>query len=1055
MADDTVDDLTLTRAALLGAFDPLALLGLEAADASPGLRALAAAATEVRVRKRWLWTLTPDARREGLSGLSRVKGAKARAALFDGLPVRPDDALAQAFRVVLGVDRVPPEIARLRKVVPKGKDLPALLHLLQAVDLLRGAGVALTGWAADPDISHRLSRITVQAGKAAESEQILPGKFHGRRRELAALLAFARTLEVRSPPFVPPPAPPPDAQPPLPGAAPSVILSGLGGTGKSALLEAVRRRLGKDASILLVTLDLDKPALRAGNRVALTTELLRQIGEARPALDARLSALRNTLRGAMGMTTEGIDPSRVASAVLACLSDLNTILSEAGKDDPIRLVLVFDTFEEALNLGTDQVKLIADWISLVGANRLSPRIILSGREAAVLAKSPLPGLAVQGSILLDELGAKAGQALLRDRFRAAELDAEDLVPQLVATFGSDPLTLMTLARFAASIDRRGSKLRRDLVALASDEGSEIRQKLDAEMRQTFLVSRILKRLPPEIQALASPGLVLRQVTPRLILEVMAGPCGLPETLTLAEAEDLFDRLADVGSLVRKGAGGAKVAEHVPDLRRRMLPQVLPDPKAREVALAAADWYLARAGEGDPKAELEAIYYRALAEPDSLPKDPEVLRALADHLGPAMADLRFARDLFRDAQGKVISREAVEALQDAGVQKTARARRRKFQLSEGLENAVVEEAAGASFDPDAPMPTDLVAAYFAALDLEPVAAEAPRLMRDLLRGLSATVSGPDPTGTLTSDDLQGLSVATLQAATACRSPDLGPEPAVALRDAVRDWLADPSRREALVASYAGALQQSPQLWPAKLVAALVLALADADSLVGLGAPVALAMRGMARSSHSPYAWRALRLVGPLQEDAEIKGIALAYLAPEVLVFLSVNVTQSETQDVAAMFKALVTADKPVSISDHNTIDAVLYREDISLRDKLALLQKIPTTMPGRMPEFHGAFRQILGNPELAPANVQEAVRMLARFVRWWPKELGPEAFAEAPFGPTLISSLIDTADRCGRLPDLAAALAGQKQAPEACRRLAGLVASTVDYYRASVQDYLES
>ncbi|MES2916654.1 MAG: AAA family ATPase [Pseudomonadota bacterium] len=1035
----TTDD-DLIRAALLGAFDPRDLVDMATPDGGSRLRVLAKVATEVQVGDRWLWTLTPDARR---AGLARLPGPKARGALLQGLPVSTDDALAEALRLVLSGGGAPPVVARLRRSAPKGKDLPALLQLLQAVDLLRSAGVALEGWAAVPDIDRRLRRVTVQADKAMESLQILPRKLHGRQRELKAFLDFAKTGAVDSPVVTAAT----DQPPPTANAPPTVILSGLGGSGKSTLLEALRRRLARDPSILQVTFDLDEPALRAGHRVALTQELLRQIGEARPELDARLSALRTTLRGAIALMTEGSDPSREASAVVSSLADLNAILMEEGKGDPISLILTFDTFEEAVALGEGRVRLIADWIGLVGAHRLTPRVILAGREADTLAQEPLPGLAVLGWVQLGDLGVQAGRALLRDRFEVTGVDAGDLVPKLVETFGSDALTLMMLARFAASIGKTGKALQKDLVALAQDEGSEVREKLDAEMRQTFLFSRILNRLPkPELQALASPGLVLRQVTPRLILEVLAGPCGLPGTLTLGDAEALFKDLAAMAWLVKPVAGVALAVEHVPALRRRMLPQVLKDERAKAVVAAAAGWYAARAAEGDATAGLEAIYYRALGDPDALTSDPEVLRALADHLGPAMGDLTFARDRIRDAEGKVLSHAAVAGLKGAEVQKRARDRRRKFQLSEGMESAVIEEADRAMLNANEPMSPDLVMASFAALDIPLAVSVAPKLVRRLLDSLTDTAAPVTDYGEMTSDDLQGLSVAALQAATACLSPEARPDARAALRGAVQKWLADRTRRVALVAGYASALQQSNQLWPARLAAVLVLSMANEEALDRLGEPVATAVREMAKSSHSPFAWRALRLVGPLPGDATLKGIALAYLAPEVLPVLARGLASGYSQTISDLFRGIMAAGAAASVSDHNRVDAGLYREEIVLTTVLQVVASLPAALPGRLPEFHGAFRVILGGSDLDSAAVREAVMIVARFVPWWPKELGPEAFAEAPFSPTLISSLIDTADRCGRLPDLAAALARQKGAPLPCIRLSALIEAAVAHYR---------
>lgn len=1049
---ESAADRDLTRAALTGAFDPNQIIPTGAADRGARLRALAAVATEVPVTirtpfaadapvaVRWLWRLTPDGQR---AGLTRLPVGHARAALLRSLP-EADDPMAEALRLLLQGGRKAPEIARRRKSPPDPKDLPRLLQLMQAVELLRSAGVALAGWAADPGLAKWLSRVAVGADKQAASEQILPWKLHGRRAELGALARFATAGEVAMPPFEPF-----DSNlTPGPTAPPTVIVSGLGGSGKSALLEALRRRLARDRSILQVTFDLDLPALRAGQRVALTLELLRQIGQARPELEAQLSTIRQTLRGGVASTTEGIDPSREASAVYATLTDLNGLLMAGGQAEAIRLALIFDTFEEAVTLGPDRVRLIADWINLVGANRLNPCVILSGREASSLTQADLPGLAVQGTLPLGDLSPAGGRALLREQFRNRKIEAEDLVAQLVKVFGSDPLSLVMLARFADGIGKEGGDSRAALADLAKGERSAARERLDGEARQTFLLSRILNRLPTDLQKVASPGLVLRQVTPQLILEVLAGPCKL-EPLTLPEAEALFDRLDDMIWLVQRTSDTERIAVHVPALRRRMLPQLLPDETAKAVIAEAVRWYEARAAAGEAGADLEAVYYRALGDPASLPDDPDVLRQLWDHLGPNVEDLDFARDRFRDALGLVVGRATVDRLQPGVARKGARDRRRKMQMSEGLESAVLEEATAAGeIDAGAeaaggPMPVDLVSARFAALDLAEVAAEAPRLARELLDGI---VASSQPNSDRTAEEVQALSVAALQAATACLSPDVAQTQRVELAAALNDWMQDTRGQSLLMESYGGVLRQSPQLWPAKLVGVLVLSPAGGEAPGALGEVVPEAVHGMARVSHSPYAWRALRAVGTLREDAEVKVVSLAYLDPGVLNPLVEGRMLPEGSEASRLLGSFRGATGQLSISDHNRVDALLLREEVTLTKALPGFGQRAESVPGRLPEFHGAFRLLLGRGEVSPVQVQAAVSEAAQAVPWWPKELRGEAFAEAPFSPTLVSSLIDTADRCGLLPDLAGAMARQGDANTAWQRLASLMQATVAHYR---------
>ena len=257
-----------------------------------------------------------------------------------------------------------------------------------------------------------------------------------------------------------------------------------------------------------------------------------------------------------------------------------------------------------------------------------------------------------------------------------------------------------------------------------------------------------------------------------------------------------------------------------------------------------------------------------------------------------------------------------------------------------EPTVLAESAGVDEDATKPMSPDLVTARFATLDVSVAATVASRQARLWFDWLADLPKLDRPSSEMTSDHLLSLSLAVLQAATACLAPEVGPEPRAALRGAVRDWLGDPARCEALTATYASALQRSSQVWPAMLAAVLVLSIADEEALPALGAPVAKAVRGMAKTSHSPYAWRALRLFGPLHARSEIKGIVLACLAPDVLPFLTVSAIFGKSPDIAKIFLAIQKAQTPVSISDHNRADAALDSEDVSLVENLPQLERLP-------------------------------------------------------------------------------------------------------------------
>ena len=77
---------------------------------------------------------------------------------------------------------------------------------------------------------------------------------------------------------------------------------------------------------------------------------------------------------------------------------------------------------------------------------------------------------------------------------------------------------------------------------------------------------------------------------------------------------------------------------LPDLRRLMLPQILADPAAREVARAAAGWFTSDPGASQPGAAFDALYYAILAGDAELPEDANRLHDFAMHLGAAAGDL---------------------------------------------------------------------------------------------------------------------------------------------------------------------------------------------------------------------------------------------------------------------------------------------------------------------------------------------------------------------------------------------------------------------------------
>jgi hypothetical protein len=138
-----------------------------------------------------------------------------------------------------------------------------------------------------------------------------------------------------------------------------------------------------------------------------------------------------------------------------------------------------------------------------------------------------------------------------------------------------------------------------------------RDALQHELVQGQLYRRILQHLHRlDVRQLAHPGLVVRRMTPEIIKDVLAVPCGLGP-LGDEQARELFECLGREVSFVRFADDGA--IEHRPDVRRVMLrllyldrPQV-----AREIHERAAAYHAARS---DEVSVAEEAYHRfALGE----------------------------------------------------------------------------------------------------------------------------------------------------------------------------------------------------------------------------------------------------------------------------------------------------------------------------------------------------------------------------------------------------------------------------------------------------------
>ncbi|MEU7297924.1 ATP-binding protein [Streptomyces exfoliatus] len=430
----------------------------------------------------------------------------------------------------------------------------------------------------------------------------------------------------------------------LDGDVPILTLTGVGGTGKSTLLgEVLRPRLealvkGGGAPAVVV-IDLDRVAFRPDAEVELSFDVTRQLEVAWPELAGRLAGARaaetwsRSQRRELGSTIEGLTRSS------ASLEGMVGELLWRSTRDGAPVLLVLDTFEEwqrarpfagLRDTWNDPEAVMAEWLGKLrrhmGLSGL--RVVVSGRAAFSLA----PG----ANIELGELDAAPAAELL-SRLGVGK----DVAPRLVAQVGGNPLTLHVAARFVGRLDpeERASFLSAD----AMDTG------LDQELRRAVLYDRFLDHIGDDrVRRLAHPGLVLRRVTPELVREVLAEPCGFTE-MTTEEATDLVDRLADEVWLVRRAADGS--LRHVPEVRRAMLALMARDPRTHDtipkIHARAAAWYHSQGIdvlEPTTPENVEAYYHRLMLETEHLSPAVDEWNVQMSAVDDRNYHIRFAREL---------------------------------------------------------------------------------------------------------------------------------------------------------------------------------------------------------------------------------------------------------------------------------------------------------------------------------------------------------------------------------------------------------------------------
>ncbi len=518
--------------------------------------------------------------------------------------------------------------------------------------------------------------------------------FRGRKRELETMEDFAGVLPTRSP---------------LRNVKRAVrqfqggplVIVGPGGTGKSTLVgKFILDHLDRIESgdLAFVYLDFDRPGLLADRPATLLLEGLRQLAVQFPDYGDRIRERAHDWTQRLLEEETGEDASPLESASMherksrPSSGRSENLYGEFGeiferlRGTATPLLLVLDTFEKVQSRGASLVLGVWDFLRELRRHMPTLRTVIAGRADLDAGDVKLLGPQI---LRLAELDRDASVGFLVSQ----GLD-QNLALAVATKVGGNPLSL----KLAADVCLKER--------LQPDDLEEFRQprfmflKTEESRVQSYLYRRILKRIDnPEVRKIAHPGMVLRRLTPELILQVLAEPCELA-VKTLDQARELCDALRKEGTLVLVGEDGA--LEHRPDLRRAMLTLLWRDQpeKVERIHRGAIEFYRS---SSDPAGLAELLYHRLSLKdiPDRKEQWPDGVGA---RIATAMDELPAAGQAYLAGQfGLRVSPEVLkQAEQEQWEQITAVEARRMLELGHPNDVLRLLRARKATYLPASPL-----------------------------------------------------------------------------------------------------------------------------------------------------------------------------------------------------------------------------------------------------------------------------------------------------------------------------------------------------------------
>lgn len=598
-------------AAVLHCFDPARLHPRDASLRVDDPRSLLAADTQPTAggREHGFLTLKIEPRREALQRLGN------RESLSAALAANPERPMTDVQRMLeRWLKGTAPELAN-----------QSAEELNQTQQVVAWLGGIVAGLPAAEQVREHLSR----RAPLRRFEHLVTKDFVGREKELAQLRHYVGVL-------------PPSS---LREAAnrqlrawltlerrPPLLLFGPGGVGKSALVGRFLWEHSQASDALrfpFAYLPFDDPLLVIREPYTLLVDAAQQLAQQYPDNDRAHATFRAVLerysRGRAGLAglaaaspTRGAKLGAVGGLDDELVSAFGSLLRDlAAQRQPALFVL--DTFEQVQYRPRTELRGLG--LMLVNLQRSFPllRVVASGRA---------PARELELSTEELELGDLEPASAIRLLVMQGVTD-EGVAATVARQLGGNPLTL----RLAAEALRSQP----DMAGAEGLAGISTRRywifSVSPALVQGQLYRRILDHIrDAEVRKLAHPGMVLRRVTPALIREVLAVPCGVAVPDEEA-ANRLFRSLQQEHALVR--LEDSQTLQFRPEVRQPMLRLLESEApaKVRDIHRRAYRFW---AASDEPFARVEELYHRL-----ALDQDPGELeeRQWLPELGPALAAVR--------------------------------------------------------------------------------------------------------------------------------------------------------------------------------------------------------------------------------------------------------------------------------------------------------------------------------------------------------------------------------------------------------------------------------